>query len=77
MEPVAPTMPGSAEPKEDVYEGERKEGVPHGRGTMLYADGDMYEGTWRDGKQHGQGTMTPLYRFGSRGSRFAHAQNSG
>ena len=56
--------------KEDTYclevvgkelrgEGERNaQGLPEGRGTAVYADGDMYEGQWRAGKRHGQGKFT-------------------
>jgi hypothetical protein len=40
---------------EDVYVGEEKNGVPHGKGKMVYANGDVYEGEWFDGKKNGQG----------------------
>jgi hypothetical protein len=41
----------------DVYEGEWKDGVPHGHGKMVYSDGDVYEGEWKDGVPHGHGKM--------------------
>jgi hypothetical protein len=48
-----------------------------------YAIALVWVGGGRRGKAGGVGVpcpiarLTPLYRFGSRGSRFAHAQNSG
>ena len=41
------------------YDGEVKDGKPHGNGTRYYANGkqyDRYEGEFREGKKHGQGT---------------------
>jgi len=32
----------------------------HGRGRMIYANGDVYEGEWLEGKRHGTGTLTSL-----------------
>ena len=46
------------------YEGEVKNGVKHGQGTMTYSDGSKYEGKWKNNLQHGQGTMT--YSDGSK-----------
>ena len=37
------------------YEGERKDGKPHGKGTIKYTDGSVLEGTWVDGKLEGFG----------------------
>ena len=40
------------------YTGELKNGVPHGRGTMIYERSDSYYGNWKDGKRDGQGEMS-------------------
>ena len=42
----------------DIYEGEYKDGVYHGQGTMIYSNRDKYVGEWKDGNEHGQGTYT-------------------
>ena len=39
----------------EVYDGEWRNGKPHGQGQYVYADGDVYEGEWLNGKRHGQG----------------------
>jgi hypothetical protein len=39
-----------------TYTGGLVDGVPHGDGTMEYADA-IYEGKWHDGDKHGLGTM--------------------
>jgi len=41
-----------------VYEGNLRDGKPHGRGTYTQPDGFRYAGEWRDGKVHGHGTFT-------------------
>ena len=41
--------------KEDVYEGELKDGKWHGHGVYEWADGGRYEGDWKDGMKHGRG----------------------
>ncbi len=46
------------------YEGEMKDGLMHGHGTLSYDDGTRYEGEFRDGTMHGAGTMT--YPSGTR-----------
>mgnify|MGYP006224946407 FL=1 len=43
---------------DDIYEGEYKDGVYHGQGTMIYSNRDKYVGEWKDGKENGQGTYT-------------------
>lgn len=48
----------SASPSDDIYEGSRKNGEPHGNGTMRYANGNIYKGEWKNGERHGMGTMT-------------------
>jgi len=40
-----------------VYTGEIKDGLPHGKGTATFADGEKYVGEYKDGKRHGKGTM--------------------
>lgn len=40
------------------YDGQRKNGVPHGRGTMVFSDGFKYTGEFYEGNFHGQGTLT-------------------
>ena len=42
-----------------VYEGEFKEGLKDGYGTMKFANGNTFEGHYKDGTQEGPGT----YRF--------------
>ncbi|KAL9180595.1 hypothetical protein ACHAXT_011048 [Thalassiosira profunda] len=50
--------------KGDVYEGEIRNGLRHGRGVYSYyrlANGsvcNVYDGQWQDGKRHGRGKMT-------------------
>jgi len=39
------------------YEGEVKDGKPHGQGTYYLANRDRYVGNWTDGKYNGQGTF--------------------
>jgi len=39
------------------YEGETRNGVPHGNGTMTYENGDVYTGSFVDGKRDGYGEM--------------------
>lgn len=36
------------------YEGEWRDGIPHGWGFRQYPSGNTYEGTWFDGIRHGQ-----------------------
>ena len=43
---------------ESVYEGDFRDGKPHGHGTYTYSNGNRYEGDFRDGKPHGHGTYT-------------------
>lgn len=41
--------------EDDVYDGETKNGQPHGQGTYTFADGSSkYVGEWKDDKQHGR-----------------------
>jgi hypothetical protein len=48
----------------EVYEGQWRRGVPHGRGKCRYADGDVYDGEWIDGHRHGEGLLAhPHFAF--------------
>lgn len=40
------------------YEGFLKDGIPEGRGTARYDNGDTYDGEWKEGVKHGQGVYT-------------------
>jgi hypothetical protein len=40
---------------EGEYEGTMRNGVPHGKGTLLYKNGDRYSGDFDQGKKHGKG----------------------
>jgi hypothetical protein len=40
------------------YEGNFKDGLPHGQGTKKWSSGDCYEGEWRNGARHGTGKAT-------------------
>jgi hypothetical protein len=44
-------------PNVGVYEGTLLEGMPHGKGTLNYFNGDKYTGDFVNGHQHGSGTM--------------------
>ncbi len=36
-----------------TYDGETRDGVPHGRGMKTDVKGSTYEGEWKEGKKHG------------------------
>jgi hypothetical protein len=40
------------------YDGETKDGLPHGFGRKAFEVDGMYEGQWVLGKRHGQGELT-------------------
>ncbi len=40
------------------YEGEIKDGVPHGEGTVKLPDGQRYTGDHSEGKRHGIGELS-------------------
>jgi len=48
----------------DKYEGELKDGKPHGKGIYYYANGDKYEGEYKDNKRNGKGVY--YYANGNR-----------
>ena len=37
------------------FEGELRDGLPHGQGVCTWPDGESCEAEWREGKLHGQG----------------------
>jgi len=39
-----------------VYEGQYSNGKRHGKGKMLYPNGDTYQGEWENDKMNGEGT---------------------
>lgn len=41
----------------NIYVGQWKGGLPHGRGIMYYFSGDIYEGHWLFGKRNGKGRL--------------------
>ena len=48
---------GSCEIKEGnlsgQYKGEMMAGKPHGKGSVVYSNGDIYDGEYEKGKRHG------------------------
>jgi serine/threonine protein kinase len=40
-----------------IYEGEKYQGLRHGKGKFYYSDGGMYDGDWRSGSMDGVGTL--------------------
>ena len=52
------TFPRKGTKKPDVinYEGDSKDGKPHGFGTATYSNGSKYVGEFKDGQRHGRGT---------------------
>ena len=47
-----------------VYSGQIEKGQMHGKGTLVYPNGEKYEGDWQWGKRHGFGRM--IFPDGSR-----------
>ena len=41
----------------DKYDGEWRNDVKEGKGTLVKADGDEYDGNWRNDKKNGKGTF--------------------
>ena len=39
----------------DAYEGDFKKGLPDGKGTYSWQNGDIYVGEWKKGLQNGEG----------------------
>jgi hypothetical protein len=42
----------------NVYEGELKNGMHHGKGTMIWGHGDKYEGEFKKDSPNGKGIYT-------------------
>ncbi|KAL4475150.1 hypothetical protein ABPG74_001846 [Tetrahymena malaccensis] len=40
------------------YEGEKLNGMRHGRGKFYYQDGGLFDGEWRENKMHGKGILS-------------------
>lgn len=40
------------------YEGEVKDGRPHGKGSSKFLSGNKYTGEWKEGKREGFGILT-------------------
>jgi hypothetical protein len=49
---LSPVLGGSLR-----YSGDRIDGVIHGKGKMIYFNGDQYYGDWEDNMHHGNGRM--------------------
>lgn len=45
------------DPNGGTYEGEVKNGQPHGQGSLLFLNGDKYVGEFKNGTPEGQGTF--------------------
>lgn len=43
---------------ENKYEGHFKDGLPHGSGTIFYANGGSYTGDWKKGLRQGEGKFS-------------------
>ena len=41
-----------------LYFGEKKDGIRHGQGEMIWTDGTVYKGEWQNWEPHGQGKIT-------------------
>ncbi len=41
-----------------AYVGDLQDGMAHGKGKLIYADGEAYEGDFQDGEFHGKGKYT-------------------
>ena len=47
----------SEQPPDRYWDGELKNGIPHGKGTYYVPNGATYVGTYKNGKRHGKGTF--------------------
>jgi hypothetical protein len=55
-----------------VYDGEIKEGIPHGKGILTYSSQHVYDGEWVNGCSHGKGTAYGVITTGSRKGTFRY-----
>ncbi len=55
--PAPPKVTQKLRLKDGNYEGDVKNGKPHGKGRIVYDDGHAYEGDFVDGKRIGKGTL--------------------
>jgi len=47
----------------DTYKGKFSKGLPNGRGSYFWANGDIYKGVWKNGMRNGEGTLSlSIYR---------------
>ena len=44
--------------EEYFYQGEKLNGLPHGKGVCIDSDGDIYAGDWKNGVPQGKGSVT-------------------
>ena len=56
-EKASAAVQGDADGEEAKYEGQHRDGRPHGRGVLTFANGDRYVGEFADGEIGGRGTM--------------------
>lgn len=54
-----------------IYEGETRNGLPHGKGILKWDSGDEYRGQWNNGKMTGMGIR---YIGDGRGNKFSKMQ---
>ena len=60
------------EPDGGIYKGEYKNGLFHGKGEMVWSNGDRYEGEFKNGLRHGKGTYVL-----ANGTRYAGEHTDG
>ena len=47
-----------------IYNGDMKNGMPQGQGTLKFSQNEYYQGTWLEGLAHGEGVLeTHSYRY--------------
>ena len=47
----------------DKYIGAWRDHKPHGKGTLIYVNGDKLLGEWMDGKPHGEGALIKAHQL--------------
>lgn len=57
LDNIEPTVLKLLDMEVGTYEGERKNGLPHGQGVMKYKKGGVYRGAWVNGLRQGWGVM--------------------